>query len=153
MTTVNPYSSANAASSFTNQSREIKNAMDKDDFLQLYIEQLKNQDPMEPMDSNQMAAQFSQFSTVEQLINMNSTMEQMVSLQLGNAVGYIGFEVTYSSSSTDDEGNVITEEKTGIVKSISHKNGSVILKMLDGSEAEMDKIISVQLPGTPASED
>ncbi len=125
--------------------------MDKDDFLQLYIEQLKNQDPMEPMDSNQMAAQFSQFSTVEQLINMNSTMEQMVSLQLGNAVGYIGFEVTYSSTSTDDEGNVVTEEKSCIVKSISHKNGSVVLKMMDGSEADINTIISVQVPGTSDS--
>ncbi|NCC97564.1 MAG: flagellar hook assembly protein FlgD [Synergistales bacterium] len=151
MTTVNPYSSVNASSSFTNSSREIKGAMDKDDFLQLYIEQLKNQDPMEPMDSNQMAAQFSQFSTVEQLINMNSTMEQMVSLQLGNAVGYIGFEVTYSSTSTDDEGNVVTEEKSGIVKSIAHKNGSVVLKMMDGSEADINTIISVQVPGTSDS--
>lgn len=150
MTTVNPYSAAYGSSS-TGQSREIKSAMDKDDFLKLYIEQLRHQDPMEPMDSNQMAAQFSQFSTVEQLINMNTTMEKMMSLQLGNAVGYIGFEVTYSASTIDDQGNVITEEKTGIVKSISHKNGSVVLKMMDGSEAEMSKIISVQVPGTSDS--
>lgn len=148
MTTVNPYSSVNTSSSFTSSSREVKGAMDKDDFLLLYIEQLKNQDPMEPMDSSQMAAQFSQFSTVEQLINMNSTMEKMMSLQLGNAVGYIGFEVTYSANTIDDQGNVIAEEKTGIVKSISHKNGSVVLKMMDGSEAEISKIISVQVPGT-----
>ena len=150
MTTVNPYSAAYGSSS-TGQSREIKSAMDKDDFLKLYIEQLRHQDPMEPMDSNQMAAQFSQFSTVEQLINMNTTMEKMMSLQLGNAVGYIGFEVTYSANTIDGNGNVITEEKTGIVKSISHKNGSVVLKMMDGSEAEMSKIISVQVPGTSNS--
>lgn len=150
MTTVNPYSSA--SSSYTaGQSREIKSAMDKDDFLKLYIEQLKNQDPLEPMDTNEMAAQFSQFTTVEQLMNMNSSMEEMLSLQVGNAVNYIGFEVTYSHSYQDDEGNELTEEKTGIVQSISHENGSVVLKMTDGSETDISRIISVALPGTESA--
>ncbi|MEA3283793.1 MAG: flagellar hook capping FlgD N-terminal domain-containing protein [Synergistota bacterium] len=150
MTTVNPYSSA--SSSYTaGQSREIKSAMDKDDFLKLYIEQLKNQDPLEPMDTNEMAAQFSQFTTVEQLMNMNSSMEEMLSLQLGNAVSYIGFEVTYSHAYQDDQGNQLTEERTGIVQSISHENGSVVLKMMDGSEADISRIISVALPGTESA--
>ncbi|HEY4321484.1 MAG TPA: flagellar hook capping FlgD N-terminal domain-containing protein [Gemmatimonadales bacterium] len=45
----------------------------KDDFLQMLVAQLKNQDPMSPMDGTQFAAQLAQFSTVEQLTELNTT--------------------------------------------------------------------------------
>lgn len=51
------------------------NAMGRDEFLKLLVAQLKNQDPMNPMDGKDMAAQLAQFSTVEQLIAMNKSME------------------------------------------------------------------------------
>jgi flagellar basal-body rod modification protein FlgD len=47
----------------------------QDDFLQLLVAQLKNQDPMDPMDGTQFAAQLAQFSTVQQLIDMNTKMD------------------------------------------------------------------------------
>jgi flagellar basal-body rod modification protein FlgD len=50
-------------------------AMGRDEFLKLLVAQLKNQDPMNPMDGKDMAAQLAQFSTVEQLIAMNKSME------------------------------------------------------------------------------
>lgn len=50
-------------------------AMGRDEFLKLLVAQLKNQDPMNPMDGKDMAAQLAQFSTVEQLISMNKSME------------------------------------------------------------------------------
>lgn len=48
--------------------------MGRDEFLKMLVAQLKNQDPMNPMDSKDMAAQLAQFSTVEQLIAMNKSM-------------------------------------------------------------------------------
>lgn len=47
----------------------------KDEFLKMLVAQLKNQDPLNPMDGKDMAAQLAQFSTVEQLIEMNKSME------------------------------------------------------------------------------
>ncbi len=47
----------------------------RDEFLKLLVSQLKNQDPLNPMDGKDMAAQLAQFSTVEQLIAMNTTLE------------------------------------------------------------------------------
>ena len=47
----------------------------KDQFLQLLVTQLKNQDPMSPMDGTQFAAQLAQFSTVEQLMQMNTKLD------------------------------------------------------------------------------
>ena len=52
-----------------------KNAMGQDEFLKMLVAQLKNQDPLNPMDGKDMAAQLAQFSTVEQLITMNKSME------------------------------------------------------------------------------
>ena len=45
--------------------------MGQDEFLKMLVAQLKNQDPLNPMDGKDMAAQLAQFSTVEQLIAMN----------------------------------------------------------------------------------
>jgi flagellar basal-body rod modification protein FlgD len=50
--------------------------MGKDEFLKMLVAQLKNQDPLNPMDGKDMAAQLAQFSTVEQLISMNKSMEE-----------------------------------------------------------------------------
>lgn len=52
-----------------------KSAMGRDEFLKMLVAQLKNQDPLNPMDGKDMAAQLAQFSTVEQLIQMNKTLE------------------------------------------------------------------------------
>jgi flagellar basal-body rod modification protein FlgD len=70
---------------------------DMDTFLKLLTTQLQNQDPTAPMDANQLTEQLVQFSTVEQQINTNATLEQLLSLQqssqLGEAAGLVGRRV------------------------------------------------------------
>jgi flagellar basal-body rod modification protein FlgD len=56
--------------------------MAKDDFLKLMIAQMKNQDPLSPMESQEFATQLAQFTTVEQLKNIDSNLEQSVQLDL-----------------------------------------------------------------------
>lgn len=46
----------------------------KDEFLQLLVAQLKSQDPLNPSKPEEFAAQLAQFSSVEQLININDTL-------------------------------------------------------------------------------
>jgi flagellar basal-body rod modification protein FlgD len=53
-----------------------KSTLGKDDFFKLMIAQLKNQDPLNPMDGTQYAAQLAQFSQLEQLTNLNDTMQE-----------------------------------------------------------------------------
>ena len=48
--------------------------MGKDEFLKMLVAQLRHQDPLEPMDGDQMAAQLAQFSTVEQLSSISSLL-------------------------------------------------------------------------------
>lgn len=52
--------------------------MDKDAFLKLMIAQLQNQNPLEPMDGTEYAAQLAQFSSLEQLTNLNETMNTSI---------------------------------------------------------------------------
>ena len=51
--------------------------MDKDAFMKMMLAQMKNQDPTNPLKSHEMAAQLAQFSQLEQLQNVNTTLEQM----------------------------------------------------------------------------
>lgn len=71
-----------------------KNKLDKDDYLNLMVTQLKNQDPMKPMDNQEMATQLAQFNSVEQLIAINKTLEtmnkQQSSGQIDKLTPYLG---------------------------------------------------------------
>lgn len=52
------------------------NKMGKDEFLKLLSVQLRNQDPMNPMEQGKMAAELAQFSQLEQLSNLNTSFEK-----------------------------------------------------------------------------
>ena len=62
-----------------------KNQLDKDSFLKLMLAQMKHQDPTNPMQSHEMAAQLAQFTSLEQLNNINTTLEQMKNAQNPNS--------------------------------------------------------------------
>jgi flagellar basal-body rod modification protein FlgD len=72
-------------------------------FLQILTTQLKNQDPLNPMDSSQFTSQLVQFSSVEQQIQANKNLETLISAQAGNSaagsVNYIGRTVAATSDS------------------------------------------------------
>lgn len=112
-TTNDPTGTIQATGSVTNP----KSLLNKDDFLKLFVTQLQHQDPMSPMDNDQMVAQMSQLSTVEQLTNMASANAGMAqSLAQSNAVGLIGRTVTW----TDADKNV----HSGVVEKVSTKDGA-----------------------------
>jgi flagellar basal-body rod modification protein FlgD len=53
-------------------------SMGQNTFLKLLVEQLKNQDPLNPQDSAQFVAQLAQFNSLEQLISINSRLGQLL---------------------------------------------------------------------------
>ena len=69
-------------------------------FLQLLTTQLKNQNPLSPLDTNQFTQQLVQFAQVEQQIGMNSSLNALLSLQQAGqtsaALGFLGQAVTVS---------------------------------------------------------
>ena len=69
----------------------------QDDFLNLFLAQMKHQDPLNPMDSHEFTAQLAQFSSLEQLFNVNEHLETMIDVDGKNiqyqAINFIGKEV------------------------------------------------------------
>jgi flagellar basal-body rod modification protein FlgD len=61
----------------------IQQALGKDDFLTLLVTQLKNQDPLKPMDPTEFTAQLAQFTSLEQLYNVNENLQALKSIQGG----------------------------------------------------------------------
>jgi flagellar hook assembly protein FlgD len=78
--------------------REIKKQLGKDDFLRIMITQMKHQDPTSPFKPEQMAAEMAQFTSVEQLQNVNQNLAKMANqnqpLERLAMTGLIGKTVT-----------------------------------------------------------
>ena len=82
--------------------------MNKDDFLKLFIEQLKNQDPLKPTDADQMLSQLSQLTQVEQAYNTNTNLTNLLAAQNNSntmtSVSFIGKTVKANGNSASFDG-------------------------------------------------
>lgn len=81
-------------------------AGDFDTFLLLLTTQLKNQDPIEPMDTNEFTSQLVQFATVEQAIQSNTNLEKLIDLQKGSTVNSAAQYMGRFIQATGDQGNL-----------------------------------------------
>jgi flagellar basal-body rod modification protein FlgD len=107
MTTVAPTtttpatSTTSSTSTSTTDNAAAQLSGNFDTFLTLLTTQLQNQDPMNPMDSNQFTQELVQFSGVEQQINTNDNLKTLISLQQGtagtSASGYLGKTITVTN--------------------------------------------------------
>jgi len=113
-------SSATAASSTTKA--KDPNALGKDQFLQLLIAQMENQDPTEPMDNTAMVAQLAQFSALEQMQNLNTsftTYQQETALMQSMLLTGKNVSLTMVDGT----------EITGVVDKVIHEKGLTYLQM------------------------
>jgi flagellar basal-body rod modification protein FlgD len=110
-----------------------------DAFLMLLTTQLKNQDPLSPLESTEFVTQLVQFSSVEQAIHQRQSLENLVNLQLAwqatNAVGYIGKTIDVSGENTylkdgSAEIKYTLEEDAGTATvTIKNANGEVVREL------------------------
>jgi flagellar basal-body rod modification protein FlgD len=79
MTTIPATSATSSTQNTSSNSNSADSAtLNYDDFLQLMVAQLQNQDPLNPTDSTEYMSQIAQFSSVEQGINTNSKLDQLL---------------------------------------------------------------------------
>ena len=87
--------------------RTAQQSLEKDDFLKLLITQLSNQDPTSPMDNTQFISQMAQFSSLEQITNMNAEFAKMNSMLVSsNGVNTIGKTVDINVGDANTSGVV-----------------------------------------------
>jgi flagellar basal-body rod modification protein FlgD len=126
----NIYQSSNTA-----QTGTAKKNLGKDDFLKLFVTQLRAQDPLKPMDSSEFTSQLAQFSSLEQLTNINTGLTNMLayqnSMQNTMAVSLIGQKVKVSGNSVTLNGQAdirysLPADAAKVAISIYDKSGALV---------------------------
>ena len=118
--------------------------MGKEEFLRLLVTQLSNQDPLNPMDGQQFAAQLAQFTSVEQLVNINGSLEgqkEMYGLlsqnvNSGVAAGLLGRhveadanQVTWNGEEPVDLGFTLPDDAAKVTVTVKNSAGATVRTM------------------------
>ena len=132
-TTVNPFNDSKInvpTSGTTNNGTKIRkvsdNTMDKNAFLKILAAQLSHLDPSQDQDSTAYVSQMAQFTAMEQMRNLNSTMSNSAYQQM---VGK-----TVITNNTDDDGNYVQGYVTEVIKK---SGGTYLTLMIDGKKGEI----------------
>lgn len=105
--------SALAQSSTTAASEKKKTVLSQEDFLNLFVTQMRYQNPLEPMDNFQMATQMAQMTSVESLKSIYGAVEKLAANQASwnnfQASGLIGKKVEYQGNAISLEQGTVSE--------------------------------------------
>jgi flagellar basal-body rod modification protein FlgD len=140
MSTISTTSSNSAASAAqaANTSASQSLAGNFDTFLQLLTTQLQNQNPLDPLDTNQFTQQLVEFASVEQQINMNTNLTTLISMQqtteATSALQLVGSTVTISGSSAALS-NATSTPATWSLNSPTAATGTVTITSAAGTTA------------------
>lgn len=110
-----------SASSLANSTSKDKSTLDKDAFLGLLVAQMKYQDPLEPTSNTEFVAQYAQFSSLEQMQNMSSTLE------LSRASTLVGKVVSVNTTNSSGQ----TTQIQGKVDYVIYENNKAYVSIGD----------------------
>ncbi|MFA6596755.1 MAG: flagellar hook capping FlgD N-terminal domain-containing protein [Ignavibacteriaceae bacterium] len=132
-------------------------SLGKDDFLKLMMAQMKYQDPMNPMDNTAFTAQLAQFSSLEQLSNINTSLTQSINanLMLATSVNntmsatLIGKEAKLSTTTIQKNGQdsatlgyTLPGEAVSATVSIYNESGALVKTIENASTSKGDNKLS-----------
>jgi flagellar basal-body rod modification protein FlgD len=131
MTTTSSATASGTTTSSTSSSR-AQLSSNFETFIKMLTTQLQNQDPMQPMDTNQFTQQLVMYSQVEQQLSTNDKLDSLIGLQktkgVQSALGYMGWEV---SADTKD---LALQNKQGIFNiTLSKEASSVTIGIADST--------------------
>jgi flagellar basal-body rod modification protein FlgD len=128
MAVSNATSASSVAGSYGSKSVLPNNQLGKDEFLKILVTQLKNQDPLKPLEDKEFIGQMTQFSNLEQLTNLNNKMDTFLTHQLNTTLAdksyLIGKQVHWELEASS--GN-------GVVRAISLKDNQLMAEV-EGQE-------------------
>lgn len=99
------------------EGRAIKKSLDKDDFMKIMITEMKHQDPTKPMDAEKLSGQMAQLTSVEQLKNVNSSIDKLV--EKNNASDRLAMSAMIGKTVTVDKGRF--SHQKGFMSPVSYQ--------------------------------
>ncbi len=145
--------------SYDKKNEKKSDELGRDTFLTMMVAQLKNQDPLNPMEGTDFSTQLAQFSQLEQLIGVKDTLESMTSVfeesSENDVTGYLGKEVTGSIDSievkngTPSAGVYKLSQPAEVMVSITNSDGKEVKNIYPGQK--MAGSYSIQWDGTDKS--
>jgi flagellar basal-body rod modification protein FlgD len=126
-----------------NDVKTTTKTLGKDDFLKILLTQLQNQDPANPMEDREFISQMATFSTLEQMTNLNKTMDSLVKVQERNSIisftQLIGKEIDWEKQGEDSE----LSTGKGIVSSLKLDGENPMILLEDGTELKMNEVKTI----------
>lgn len=117
------------------------NILQKDDFLKLLITQLKQQDPLDPVDNQAMLSQLAQFSSLEQMSNLNKNFENANSVSnFMEATRLIGKEVYIADPTSPGNSAAFIGSR---VHSVSNSEEGALLSLENGLVVKTEQVLKV----------
>jgi len=105
-------------------------------YMMLLVTQLQNQNPLEPMSSNEMTAQLAQLSQLEHLESMDSTFQKaLFTAEVNQGAGLIDKQVAYMPENSN-------ELASGRVAGVNMIDGKVMVTVGNKGVA-LDRILSI----------
>ena len=110
-------------------------------YMKLLITQLQNQNPLEPLDNNEMASQLAQFSQLQQLESMNSSFASVLSAtERTYANSLIGKEISFASRNETGTRDITS----GIVEEVINNVDGEIMLVTANNAVALEGVISVK---------
>jgi len=137
---VNSTTAANSAASSANGLIGSSVQETQDRFLKLLVTQLRNQDPLNPMDNAQVTTQMAQLSTVSGIEKLNATLQAMATSQSLQAASMIGHGVLAPGSGIELAGGMafggfsLDQPVDKLVVTIKDSNGNTLHKVDLGAQ-------------------
>ncbi len=98
----------------------------RDEFLQLLVAQLRNQDPTSPQQGHEFAAQLAQFSSVEQLTHIDASISAQAELLAGLTNALTGLQTGQSDMASELSGRIDLQAATGLIgQTVEVANGAI----------------------------
>jgi flagellar basal-body rod modification protein FlgD len=111
------------------------------DYMKLLVTQLQNQNPLEPLNNNDMTAQLAQFSQLQQLESMNTSFGKVLeSVQRDYASSLIGKEVSFKITGSDGQEQTETGKVTEV---LTGSDGHLSLRVGD-QMVDLEDVVSIR---------
>ena len=136
-------SSTGATASSTTATATGLAALKPEDFIQMMITQLKNQDPTDPTSNEEILSQISQIGQLQSSDTLEADLSSMV---LQNSISSAGSLIGKKVNGVDDSGNTAT----GLVNSVNVTNNKIYLQLDSGSSVQLANVSAVS-PGSTST--